>query len=355
MMRGDTVAEMIGTKRVNTVEIYDETPGYDDEIGARLAEGLTPAQRHQARLLYNIFNGLWGLCLVKGLPGTGKDLFGNYISYLIKTYFPHVRIMRDEPPRALYGAYAGMFSDTVLATELDKMREAAKGTSVKQFDALLEKAADDWVTSKGLVLLKNSVLYLTEFWRYCYKRDPHNPMNKTMGGIHKEKRHIKTLILGTTQLTSDLDKFTCKPFVDWTVTCTRQGKTEFTYFVHKATYDASRDRIEIIGKPFKIPVDAGKPRSDFGDGKIRLRRAVYYPQTEEERIVLDVIKAGYDNYEAIVELIESEGDMTEQEVLDTLKELKFRISKRAIDYPCPFGLWNSKSTPQVTTRLKMEA
>ena len=170
MMRGDTVAEMIGTKRVNTVEIYDETPGYDDEIGERLAEGLTPAQRHQARLLYNIFNGLWGLCLVKGLPGAGKDLFCNYISYLIKTYFPHVRILRDEPPRALYGAHAGIFNKNVLATEFDKMTQFAKGATIKQYGTMLERAADEWVTGEGAVLIKNSVIYLSEYWDWVYKR-----------------------------------------------------------------------------------------------------------------------------------------------------------------------------------------
>jgi len=345
-----------GTQKnsVNTVEVFDDTPGYDEEVGARLAEGLTPQQREQARLLYNIFNGLWGLCLVKGLPGTGKDLFGNYISYLIKTYFPHIRIMRDEPPRELYGAYAGLFNDTVLAMELAKMREVAKGVGVRRLDAVLEKAADDWVGSEGLVLLKNSVLYLTEFWRYCYKRDPHNPMNKTMGGIHKEKRHINTLILGTTQLVSDLDKFTCKPFVDWQVTCVPKGKTEFIYFIHKARYDAMRDKIELIGKPFQIPVDAGKPQSSLGDGKIRIRRPNYYPETEEERIVIEVVKAGYDCYEDIVELIATEGDMGEAETLATLKELKFRKNKRAIDYPCWFSLFNSKSAPALKTSLKME-
>lgn len=344
-----------GTQRtVNTVEVFDETPGYDEEVGARLAEGLTPQQCEQARLLYNIFNGFWGLCLVKGLPGTGKDLFGNYISYLIKTYFPHIRILRDEPPYALYGPYAGLFNDTVLATDLAKMRAVAKGGSIKQFDAELEKAADDWVANDGLVLLKNSVLYLTEFWKYCYKREAQNPMNKTMGGIHKMKRHINTLILGTTQLMSDLDRFTCKPFVDWQVTCVPNSKTEFTYFIHKATYNATRDRIELLGQPFPIPVDAGKPQSSLGDGKIRIRRPSYPPQTEEERIVLDVIKAGYDCYEDIVKLLATEGDMGERETLETLKELKFRKNKRAIDYPCWFGLWNSKSAPTLKTSLKME-
>lgn len=355
-MKGDSKVLEDGTlRKVNTVEVFDETPGYDEEVGAQLAKGLTLQQREQARLLYNIFNGFWGLCFVKGLPGTGKDLFGNYISYLIKTYFPHIRILRDEAPYALYGAYAGLFNDTVLATDLAKMRAVAKGAgvkSVKEFGAVLEKAADDWVTSEGLVLLKNSVLYLTEFHRYCYKRDPHSAMNKTMGGIHKMKRHINTLILGTTQLVSDLDRFTCLPFVDWQVTCVPRGKTEFIYFIHKAKYDKNRDKIELLGTPFQIPVDAGKPQSSLGDGTIKIIRPEYIPKTEEERIVLDVIKAGYGRYEDIVELLATEGDMSERETLATLKELRFRKNKRAVGYPCWFALYNSKSAPSLRTSLK---
>lgn len=109
-----------------------------------------------------------------------------------------------------------------------------------------------------------------------------------------------------------------------------------------------------IGRPFQIAVDAGKPRSNLGDGKIIIRRADYKPETEEERIVLDVIHAGVDTYEGIVELLETDGDMSEDEVLETLKELKFRKSKRAVDFPCYFSLYNSKSAPQLSTKLRGE-
>jgi len=307
-------------------------------------------------MLYRLFNELWGLCIVVGDPGTGKDLFGNYISYLLKTYFPWKRVLRDEKPRALYGEYAGLFNETVLVEQLALMRALAKGVGVTRVGAILEKAADDWVTSEGAVLLKNSVLYLTEFWRYCYNREPHNPMNKTMGGIHKQKRHLDCLILGTVQLPTELDKKTCLPWVDWQVTCTRSAvnKTGFTFFVHKVKYDRRLAVIAPVGKPFPIPVDAGKPRSDLGDGKIVIRREDYEPETEEERIVLDVIKAGGDIYEDMIEFLNTKGDMSEREVLDTLKELKFRKYKRAIDYPCYYGLYNSKSAPQIRTSLKME-
>ena len=336
-------------------DLYDNTTGYDEEVGVKLAPNLSQEETRRATVLYNLFNGLWGVCIVVGDPGTGKDLFGNYLTYRIKRYFPWKRILRDEKPRLCYGAYAGLFNENVLQSDLGRMRELAKGTAATKLDAVLDKAADDWVTSTGQVLLKNSVLYLTEFWRYCYRREPHNPMNKTMGGIHKVKRHLDCLILGTVQLPSELDRKTCLPWVDWRVTCTRSNvnKTRFTYFIEKVRYDRRMDLLVAVSKPFSVSFDAAKPRSYIGDGKIVVRRDDYCPETEEERIVLDLIREGANTYECLVETLAEYGDMSEWEVLDTLKELKFKKTKRAIDYFCDFSLYNSKSAPSITSNVRM--
>lgn len=354
-MKTDTVVLERDTR--TSCDLFDTTPGYDEEVGVKLPAGLSPEDTQRAKMLYNLFNGLWGVAIAVGLPGSGKDTFFNYITNRMKAYFPWKRILRDEKPRPLFGSYTGLFNDKVLHEDLAKMREVALGARGVQRDEVLQKAADDWVAKKGTVLLKNSILYLTEYWRYCYSREPHNPMNKTMGGIHKEKRHIDTLILGTTQLVSDLDKYTCKPFVDWRITCARSriNRTRFTYLIEKVRYDRRLDLFIPISNPFSISIDAGKPRSYLGDGKIVVRKSRwnYQPETEEERIVLDVIKAGVDTYEDIVELLENDGDMSEWETLATLKELKFRKSKRVIDYPCDFGLFNSKSAPQIKSSLRI--
>lgn len=341
--------------QVGNDNLFDETSGYDDESGVRLAPNLTPEERHQATQLYRLFNELWGVCIIVGDPGTGKDLLGNYLAYKIKRYFPWKRILRDEKPRRLFGEYAGLFNESVLRMDLLRMKEIAKGAGLR-IDDVMDKAADDWVTKSGQVLLKNSLLYLTEYWRYCYNREPHNPMNKTMGAIHKVKRHLDCLIVGTAQLPSELDKKTCLPWIDWQVTCTRSvtNKTGFAYYVQKVKYDPRLNILARIGSPFPIAFDAGKPRTELGDGKIVIRRQNYRPENEEERIVLDVVKAGVDTYEDIVALLETEGDMAEDEVLDTLKELRFRKSKRAIDYPCWFAIYNSKSAQKIDTRLRIQ-
>lgn len=343
--------------------LFDESLGYEDETGVRFAEGLTDAERQQATKLYRLFNELWGVCIIKGDPGTGKDNFGNWLSWHLKRYFPWKRILRDEKPRKLYGPYDGLFNEDVLRSDLKNMRAIAKGAKqeaeatndIVAYGEALERAADDWVKGAGEVKLKNSVLYLTEYWRYCYNREPHNPMNKTMGAIHKVKRHLDCLVIGTVQLPSELDKKTCLSWVDWQVTCTRSttNRTGFVYFVQKVKYDRRLDQLIPIGRPFPIAFDAGKPRTELGDGKIIIRKPYYRPETEEERIVLDVLNEGYDTYEKLVDYIQTNGDMDEWEILATLKELKFKRYKRAIDYPCWFGLYNSKSAPQIKTSVRV--
>ncbi len=350
---------VVVTKSRLSDDLFDDAAGYDDETGVRFAGGLSLDEKRQAVVLYNLFNELWGVCIVVGDPGTGKDTFGNYLSYTVKRYFPWKRVLRDERPRRLFGEYAGLFNEEVLSEELHRMRDVAKGVGATRIDEVMERAADEWVTKDGSVLLKNSILYLTEYWRYCYNREPHNPMNKTMGGIHKMKRHLDCLILGTVQLPTELDKKTCLPWVDWRVTCTRSrlNKTGFTYFVEKVKYDRRLDMLIAVSKPFAISVDAGKPKSFMGDGRIAIRKPNYQPETEEERIVLTALQAGVDKYEELVDLLETEGDMSEWETLATLKELRFRKRggriKWVVDYPCYFGLFNSKSAPSMKTSLRI--
>ena len=339
-----------------TESLFDESRGYDDETGIRIAKGLSEKEKQQAVTLYRLFNELWGVCIVKGDPGSGKDLFGNYIAHKIKRFFPSKQILRDEKPRALFGSYTGLFNEKVLKDDLSRMMSIAKGSKISDVEDILEKAADKWVTESGEVLLKNSVLYLTEYWRYCYNREPHNPMNKTMGAIHKMKRHLDCLVIGTVQLPSELDKKTCLPWVDWEVTCTRSTEniTGFVYYVRKVKYDPRISILVPLGSAFPIAFDAGRPRTELGDGRIVIYKPNYLHESDEERIVLQVLKMGCDTFEMLVDYLEKNGDMDEDEILDTLKELKFRKRKRVIDYPCDFGLYNSKSAPQVRTSLRVE-
>jgi len=341
-------------------DLFDDSAGYEDDTGIRLTPGLSERERKQATLLYRLFNELWGLCIIRGDPGAGKDTFLNWFLFTCKRFFPEKRILRDEKPRRLFGDYAGLFNEERIRDDLKQMRDAIKGVTIGQMDAVLEQAADKWAKSDGArVLLQDSVIGLTEFWKYVYNREPHNPMNKTMGGIHKMKRHFNTLIVGCTQLESDLDKKTCKPFIDWRVSCVRSraDSTRYTFILEKVKYDRRMDMIIPIGRPFAIPVDAGKPRHYIGDGRIVVKRYNYKPETADEKFILDGIKAGLDTYEGLVEFLDAEGDMSEFEVLSTLKELCLKLPRKrpkfVIWYPCIYHIFNSRSAPNLKTNVKV--
>lgn len=342
-------------------DLFDESAGYEDDTGIKLTKGLSEQDRKQATLIYRLFNGLWGLCIVRGDPGAGKDTFLNWFLYTCKRFFPQKRILRDERPRKLFGSYAGLFNEERIREDLKQMRAVATGVGISQVDAVLEQAADKWAKSdRARVLLQDSVVGLTEFWKYVYNREPHNPMNKTMGGIHKMGRHFNTLIVGCTQMESDLDKKTCKPFINWRVTCTRSQRdtTRYTFILEKVKYDKRMDMIIPIGRPFAIPVDAGKPRPYIGNGKIIIKKPNYRPETPEEAIVLEAIKAGLDTYERLVEFLEAAGDMSEYEVLSTLKDLCLNLTPRkrykgVLWYPCIYHIFNSKSAPNLRTSIKV--
>ncbi len=351
---------VVTTTQPSPEGLFDESAGYDEDVGIRLAVGLSQEEKRQAKALYRLFNELWGVCAVKGEPGAGKDVLGNYLSHTIHRYFPTKRLLRDEKPRRLFGDYTTLFNEEVLADDLQRMRDAAKGVGATKIGEAIEKAADEWVSGAGTVLLQNSVLYLTEYWRYCYNREPHNPMNKTMGGIHKMKRHLNTLIVGTVQLLSELDKKTCKSWIDWIAHCNPQrgDPTVFHYRIYPVRYDRRKDIfVYKTSNPFRITVDAGKPRRFLGTGKIAVLKPDYVPETEEERVVLAVLKTGVDEYDQLVEYLATEGDMSERETLRTLKQLSLKLPSQrpsfAITYPCWFRTFNSRSAPQIQTALKV--
>jgi len=368
-MKKETCMVVVGTSRIRRLDedeldgsLFDDSEGYEDEKGYSPPSYLSERERRQAKTLYRLFHGLWGLCIIRGDPGAGKDTFLNWFLYTCKRFFPDRRILRDEKPRKLFGPYAGLFNEQRIHDDLKQMRESVSGVSATRLDVALEEVADKWASSKrAQAMLRSSIIGLTEFWKYVYNREPHNPMNKTMGGIHKMKRRFPTLIVGGTQLESDLDKKTCKPFIDWRVVCTRSQRdtTRYTFLLERVRYDKRMDLIVPVGRVFPIPIDAGRPRKYIGDGKIVIRKPNYRPETEEERIVLTCLKAGVSDYDELVAYLENVGDMSEFEILQTLKDLCLNLQdegkrpKFAIWYPCVYFLFNSRSAPNLRTAIKV--
>jgi hypothetical protein len=348
-------------------DLFDmSSDGYGNSRGLQLSPSLSALERRQASQLYHMFNELWGLCIVCGPPGAGKDTFLNWFLYTCKKFFPQKRILRDEKPYPLFGKYAGLFNEARIKADLEQMRKVAIGSNGEteqdnRAESRLEKSADKWAKSdRAKVLLQDSIVGLTEYWKYVQTLNFMAPINKTMGAIHKMARHFNTLVIGCAQLESDLSRKTCKPFVNWRVSCSRShvDTTRYSFLVQRVAYDHYRDRLTPVGRFQSIPVDAGKPRSDIGDGKIVIRNRNYTPQTPEEYIVIEAIKAGINDYKTLVAFLDAEGDISEMDTLLTLKDLCLKLPgkrpKFAIWYPCIYHIFNSQSAPNLTTRLKAE-
>jgi hypothetical protein len=330
-------------------ELFDYSGGYERDRNIVINENISEWHYEEAIRYYNLFNELWGLAVFSGLPGNGKDTLGNYLSWVIYRAFPDKKLLRDEKPRELFGVYDGLFNETVLNEDLARMRESTKDIkTLTEKDEVLEKAADEWVKSHEVLLMK-SILYLTEYWRYCYKREPHNPMNKTMGGIHKMKRHLQVLIFGTIQIMSDLDKFTCLPFIDWEIKCQKSANnpTGFIYRIFKCDYHpisglrTSRKHVDVLR------LDGAKPVTDLGKPITIINND--YKAYKQEVKILDAIKSGITTYEDLLSEVKlKKGD---DSILSILKHLFLR-RPQVIDYGCWFNVYNSRSTPQIKSKVK---
>lgn len=338
-------------------DLFDRTSGYDDEPDVQFDGSLPSWLLDEALMLYKKFNGLWGLAIFTGPPGAGKDTVGNYLSYILHKAFPATKLLRDEKPRELFGMYDGLFNRDVLNKELGNMQLMAKeGKSFQEKGILLEKAADEWVTSQGSVKLKNSILYLTEYWNYCYNRDPHNPMNKTMGAVHKVKRHFHTLILGTVQLTSDLDRFTCLPFVDWEIRCHKSAYPGVcNYLMYRCQWDAARERLLRSAVPIYIMrVDGAEPVDYLGEPIKIIDEA--YTGSKDENKVLDAVRAGNNTWESLnidCRIVQRHGILKEEYLKENKRVLKetlrglYLMKPPVVVYGCWFRLFNSKSPVQI--------
>lgn len=340
-------------KMVNSIldklDLFDYTTGYDTEPDVQIDNSLSDWIIAEGIRYYNLFrtppSGLCGVAALSGAVGNGKDLLGNYLSWINYKVFPHKRLLRNEKPRELFGLYDGLFNETVLDEELSKMRTLAsdKKVTIKERSLLLEQAADNWISSEGQVLLKNSILYLTEYWRYCYKRDPFNPMNKTMGGIHKVKRHFDIFIIGTIQLMTDLDRFTCLPFLDWEIKCRRSAvnPTGFIYMVFKLEYQGERRGIVRSISPIDIiKLDGAKPITELGEPITIIGEPRHNDRYEKK--VLDSIKSGVVTLEDLQKEVKFRNSNT-----SVLKILKKLFADKTITYGCWFNIYNSKSPTQL--------
>jgi len=207
-----------------------------------------------------------GVMLVTGKAGSGKDAFAVSTAYENKRFWGR-RILLDFKPRRLFGEYV-YFDPIMMQREVDKMAKAASLNEndmdeplTKKQEMIWREAADEWIGGHE-ILLKGSVLYLSELRRYCYNRNPHNRVNKSIGALCTQWRHLDMLIIGTHVQEHEIDRYTFKGNVTHWVTCdwmvTQLNTTEAT--IRRGAFLSEYGNFDVRLKPLKITVDGGQPR-----------------------------------------------------------------------------------------------
>ncbi len=246
--------------------VYDDSPDILETGQLELMPGLTAKEIIEAEWMATLSKGVM---IVTGEPRSGKDLFGNVFSWKMKRYFGK-EILRDEAPRSHFGNYIPFNRGTVnddlqeMAEVLAEKNNNTNRTKMQKMSML----ADEWLEHTGNALLKNKVLYLTEFGGYMHNRAPMSPMNIFLGRILRRWGHLDLLVIGTTQLKHELDKYTCLPWVTHEVRCKWSFAIPNTglYHIHRVRTVTSAGAISVRRKMIRYVIDGGESREVL-DGK----------------------------------------------------------------------------------------
>lgn len=291
-----------------------------------------------------------GVMLIIGKAGSGKDLLAMSTCYQNKRFWGR-RILLDMKPRRLFGEYT-YFDPMVMSKEIDKMARLASLTSdnpneqvSSKEDGILKSATDEWI-EEHTSLFEGSVLYLSELRRYCYNRNPHNRVNKAVGAICTQWRHLDMLIIGTHIQEHEIDRWTFKGNVthwaecDWMVTQLNSTKAKIRRDIALTDYGNYNLRM----RPIAITIDGGMPRrflsmpdtvygiTPFGEN------ALFKGRNDIEGIeILRYLKENKPQEAQIITSAFSETQEDIDNVLFSLVEQGFVKGNRFFD------LWNSKN------------
>ena len=261
------IKERIPVPKEPDQSLFDDDPDLEESSSLQLNDGLTAEDIGLARLIAPFSKGV---IIVTGAPRSGKDMFGNWLAYQVRRLFRGKKVLRDEKPRRLFGAYIP-FNEFILNQDIARMKEVADGKGSKTSkSAEMDRLADDWLKTKGEFLLQNAVLYLTEFGRYMYNREPFNPMNRLLGRILRMWGHLDLLVIGTTQMRKELDRFTCLPFVTSEVRCKWSLKNSDVglYNIHPEKTVTSGGAVAMGGKVIPIRLNGRIPRKELGGKRL---------------------------------------------------------------------------------------
>jgi len=251
-------------------DLFDTSmpPQNSDELN--LNSWITDKEREEDALIYNQFKR--GVMLVIGEPGAGKETWMHYLLYKLRRLYKGFTVMLDRKPRPAFGKYT-LINEEVLMDEFTSLNQKYKTGEASivhdfaRFSKHKEKLNDImkmWhVDNKELFY--NAGMGLTEFWRYFYNRDPHNPMNKTISPLFKRYRHHDLLVIGTAPQWDELDIKSCLKHLTHVIECSQTGVEGWHQAViHRRRYFNGR-MVEVVTdeRPPIFYYNGLEPREDL--------------------------------------------------------------------------------------------
>jgi hypothetical protein len=275
---------MIDWSRIRTIEdvfkldedvLYDESNDTLTNGRLRVRPNLSDEDYEDAKFWAQYSRGLM---LITGEPGAGKGITVHMIAKKMSYYFGKLAIL-DTRPRKIFGSYMP-FSEEMLAEQIERMSEMENGvprpyvvkglteidfmenaddyleykklSPVEQYeelqlkgrvpqDAVLQDynkrrneftatvefkpyvdADGKWITSRGEMFLRNSVVMMDEFGSKYMSRlsSPTMAIKQILLKLFNFWRHMHCLMIGVGVSLEDFDR-KCFPKVVWQAHCTR--------------------------------------------------------------------------------------------------------------------------------------
>lgn len=152
-------------RKIDPSQLYDTTPEHTNENSLVIQSGLTPEEMQDAIFLRKFARQ--GVIILSGDVGGGKSGLSTILGWKFKRYFKKIAIM-DSKPRPLFGEYIPWSEEFVV----DQLHRIEEMQSVNNDSLMNQQSNLEWYAPSGQVFLKNSVLILEEFKRYCPRDNP---------------------------------------------------------------------------------------------------------------------------------------------------------------------------------------
>lgn len=309
-------------QQIDREVLYDSSDDQSTSIVYQIRDDLTPEERKDAEFWSVI---LRGIVLLTGAPGQGKGITSHMIAFKMKRYF-NKTVISDTRPRLLFGEYIP-FSMDFLVEQLDRTIEVATPSKITLYNSSmflgdkdelddidrrivecvngnalpidvivrktetrhsvvvrrLEKLVENdmvmtttfmphvtsdgqWISSRGKVFLRDSVILLDEFGtKYMNWREHSDPVHRVLLKMFTHWRHSRSVILGIGTEKAMFDK-ACFEKVTCEITTVRVHPSRLIFAVHvkPLRYISSTGELEYAGKPTSFTLWGDEPKDMLG-------------------------------------------------------------------------------------------